>query len=190
MKGMTKVRSELSTKLVLLQGDVDLNNDQISRLQEQNAETLGQIAAVEKVLELIGSAWSPPKKATKKFVKKVAKKPAKKVAKKAREPVNMELSYALARDKASSTPVLELLNAYEEDTANGARMTITQLFHAVNARRDAKVNLATFRTKLRNLRNSPHKELSSIFSVSRGEDTNFYLECNSEAAKAFRKLVK
>jgi hypothetical protein len=182
MKGMTKVRSELSSKLVLLQGDVDLNNDQIARLQEQNVEMQGQIEAVSKVLDLIGSAWVPPKKATKKFIKK-------KAAITGRGCNSKRLNHALARDRHSSVPLAVYIAAFEETAGDTNELSLQQFFLSVNARSTKKLTYHTFEQRVNNMTHSPHRELSSIFSkVRRGNQG--YVSLNRDAADHFKKLAK
>lgn len=179
MKGMTKVRSELSTKLVLLRGDVDLNNDKITRLQEEIVETQGQIEAVEKVLELIGSAWTPPKKATKKFIKK-------KVT--GLHPCGLD--FALKMDATSNPSLTEIVAVLEETcTDEGASLSFQELFQAINARRRSKIKDHRLSVKLNTLRNSPHNELSTVVQrLGRGKASRYRL--NRRTADHFKKISK
>lgn len=182
MKGMTKVRSELSSKLVLLQGDVDLNNDQIARLQEQNVEMQGQIEAVSKVLDLIGSAWVPPKKATKKFIKKKVTHPG-------RGSNSKELKNVLALDRCSSVSLVTYVRAFEEAAGDTNELSLQQFFFAVNARSTKKITYHTFTQRLYALRHSRHKELSTLFSKTR-QGHQVYVSLDRAAAAHFKKLAK
>lgn len=194
MKYEIWTRKGLTSKLKALHREIDDNNYYIEESQRENEETQEKIEAVTKALELIGGAWSPPKKATKTFIKKkVAKKPkhVKKVAKKvAKKPIpnTSTLDFALRMDAKGVLKIRDIISAFEDTCPNDFALSLEELFYAVNAARTSKIVRNHVATKLHRLLRSKHPELASLIHRGNGRGSRYRLD--RTAADNFKKISR